>query len=136
MKKNSSRARLSFSKWPASNRPVNNNGRLPNVKDQCRNATPPHGSGKPEPAPAFKQEEEEDRAVAPRDQQPPQQHKPQAALGQNGQDPSVTPFVQGIPVDTTTEALDGGGDEALAGGGGGVPNPQTTVLRKHIVWAG
>ena len=115
----------------ASNRPANNKTYLPDFKDQVRSVRPPaaaQGSGNPKPAAAFKQGGEQDGAVAPRDQplQPQQQQEPQAPPpdGGNGQDPSVTPFAQGVPVDNT-EALDGGG----------VANPQTTVIRKHMIWA-
>jgi len=130
---------------PASNRPTannNNNDRLPDFKDQVRMVQPPAAAqdnpGNPAATDAFKQGEEEDSSVVM------QQHQePHAALGGNDQDPSVTPFAEGIPIDGDTQALDGGGgDEALvaaaAGGGGsdGVAvTPQTTVLRKHIVWA-
>jgi len=116
---------------------------LPDFKDQVRHATPPpQRSGKPKPtdaAPAFKQGEEEDHSpvVAPRN--PMQQHQdPQAVLVGNGQDPSVTPFAEGIPINNT-EALPtgGGGGGALvaAAGFGNATTPQTTVLRKNIVWA-
>jgi len=133
----------------ASNRPTANKDLLPDFKDQARNATPPpaaQGSGNP--AAAFKQggkKEEDNSPVAPPcDQQQQQHQEPQAVLVGNGQDPSVTPFAEGIPVNGDTEALPtgGGGGGALvaaaaaaAGSDGVAATPQTTVLRKHIVWA-
>jgi len=52
----------------------------------------------------------------PRNQQ---QQEPLALLGGNGQDRTVIAFAQGFPIEDGT----------------GVANQQTTVLRKHMIWA-
>jgi len=126
----------------------------PNFKDQVRSVQPlPHGSGKPgaacvlpnqtpmshdgfgpnfkdqacsmQPAPALashrsgKLKQEEDHAPC---NEQAQEQEPQELLGGNG---PADALMQEIPL-----------DKASAGGnGGGVANQQTTVLRKHMIWA-
>ena len=134
-------APLSFSRWPSSNRPANNDP-LPDFKDQVRTVQPlppqQGGSGKTQPAagPAFKQEEEDDSSEDGVHQASPQQELQQEPLapspGGNGQEGTAIAFAQGIPISSAVQQdLAGGG----RGDGGRIPNDQTTVIRKHMIWA-